>query len=170
MSFLNLYTRHQREKLEIIYRTHRRMMYGVAYKILKNPADAEDALHQAFVSIAEKISKISDPDCPKTRSYIVTIIENKSIDVLRKRKRHPEIPYRDVFDGLAVDYEGSNAMAYCMARLQPDYRNVLLLKYYHGHTTQEIAELMNIKPSYAAKLEQRAKAKLEKLCKEENLL
>ena len=169
MSFPKL-KKEQRRKFEVIYRTHRQMMYGVAFKILKNRTDAEDAVSQALVSIAENISKIFEIDCPKTRSYIVTIIESKSIDILRKRKRHPEFPYGDVFEGLTVDYEGSNTMAYCLAKLQPEYRNVLLLKYSHGYTTPEIAQMMNIKLSYAYKLEQRAKAKLEKLCKEEELL
>lgn len=160
----------QREKVEVIYRIYRQMMYGVAFKILKNEADAEDAVGQTLVSIAENISKISEVNCPKTRAYIVTIIENKAIDILRKRKRHPELPYQDVFEGLTIEYEGSNVLAYCMTKLQPDYRNVLLLKHYHGLTTAEVADTLGIKTSYAAKLEQRAKAKLEKLCKEEDLL
>ena len=170
MALFKLQTHRQREKLEALYRAYSRMLYGVAFKLLKNREDAEDAVHQTFVSISENISKISAIDCPKTRAYIVTIVENKSIDILRKRKLHPQVPYLDVFQGLTVDYTGDNTLAYCILKLKPEYRTVLLLKYHHGCTIAEIAQIMDIKLSYAYKLEQRAKARLEKLCKEEDLL
>ena len=43
-------------KFEKIYLTYRNLMYRAAYSILKNEADAEDAVHNAFVKIAENIS------------------------------------------------------------------------------------------------------------------
>ena len=45
--------------LEQIYLEYRGLMYHVAYKILHNEQDAEDAVHHAFVKIAENIKKIS---------------------------------------------------------------------------------------------------------------
>ena len=50
-------------------------MFHVAYEILHNEQNAEDATHQAFVRIAENIRKIDVPVCPKTRSYVVTIAQ-----------------------------------------------------------------------------------------------
>lgn len=60
--------------LEQIYLEYRGLMYHVAYEILHNEQDAEDAVHHAFVKIAENIKKITDPVCPKTHSYVVTIV------------------------------------------------------------------------------------------------
>ena len=57
--------------LEQIYLEYRGLMYHVAYEILHNEQDAEDAVHHAFVKIAENIKKITDPVCPKTHSYVV---------------------------------------------------------------------------------------------------
>lgn len=45
-------------------------MFHVAMKILKNEFDAEDAVHQAFLSLIENLKKISDVKCPKTRASI----------------------------------------------------------------------------------------------------
>ena len=53
-------TAEQRLMLETLYMTNRQLMYGVAFRILRNQEDAEDAVHQAFVKIAENITKISD--------------------------------------------------------------------------------------------------------------
>lgn len=42
-------------KFELLYTEYRDVMYHVAFKILQNEQDAEDAVHQAFLKIAEKI-------------------------------------------------------------------------------------------------------------------
>lgn len=73
--------------LEQIYLEYRGLMYHVAYEILHNEQDAEDAVHHAFVKIAENIKKITDPVCPKTHSYVVTIVEHQAIDQYKKGDR-----------------------------------------------------------------------------------
>ena len=160
----------ERVKLETVYRQYQQLMYAVALKILGNPQDAEDAVHNAFVKIAKNINKIVDPECPKTKSYIVTIVEHQSIDLYRKKKRRPQEPLNEATAGLTVVYNGENELARCMAKLPARYRQILLLKYHHGYTTREIAKMLDLSLSNASKLEQRAKAKLEKLCKEAELL
>ena len=52
-------------KFEKIYWEYQNLMYYVASQLLKNPLDIEDAVHNAFVSIAERISEIEDPVCLK---------------------------------------------------------------------------------------------------------
>lgn len=159
-----------KSKFEKLYKRYRDMMYRVAFDILGNPQDAEDAVHQAFIKILENIHKISDLKCPKTRSYIVTIVERKAIDQYRKKKRHPLVPYDDETVGLRVEYAGPNRLAGCMAQLPPVYRQVLLLKYSHGMTLQEIAQTLDTTPDNAGKILQRAKVKLFDLCREEELI
>lgn len=70
-------------KFERVYLEYKGLMYHVAYKILNNEQDAEDAVHNAFLKIAEYIERIGDPVCPKTQNYVVTIVENKAIDIYR---------------------------------------------------------------------------------------
>ena len=77
----------ERHKFEVLYRAYRRMMFYIANRILNNEQDAEDAVHSAFVSIAENIQKIDEPMCPKTRGYIVTIVEGRAIDLYRRKQR-----------------------------------------------------------------------------------
>ena len=72
-------TPEEKSKFERLYLEYRGLMYHVAYEILHNEQDAEDAVHQAFVKIAENIKKIDDPVCPKTHGYVVTIVENLSL-------------------------------------------------------------------------------------------
>ena len=56
-----------RSKFEQLYLEYRGLMFYVANKILQSEQDAEDAVHQAFLSVAENIEKIGEPDSPKTQ-------------------------------------------------------------------------------------------------------
>lgn len=46
-------------KFEQIYMKYKGLMFYVANDILHNEHDAEDAVHQAFIKIAENIKKIN---------------------------------------------------------------------------------------------------------------
>lgn len=60
-----------KSKFEQLYIMYKGLMFHVAMKILKNEFDAEDAVHQAFLSLIENLKKISDVKCPKTRAFCV---------------------------------------------------------------------------------------------------
>lgn len=160
----------EESKFKKIYILYKDILYAAAFAILRNEHDAEDAVHHAFVKIAENIKKISDPECPQTKGYVVTIVENTAINLYRRKKRHPSVPLNEETIGLTVEYTGANELARCMAKLPPRYRQVLLLKYHHGYSTREIANMLGLTAANTAKIEQRAKAKLEILCKEEEIL
>lgn len=159
----------ERSKFEILYRQYRDLLYRVAFSILKNPQDAEDALHHAFMKIAENIKKINDPMCLKTKSYAVTIVRNAAIDIYRDKKAHPKVDLLDGTTGLTVEYNGNNRLAACMMKLTERQRTVLLLKHYHGFDTREVAKMIGISYRNALQIEQRAKAKLRALCEEEGI-
>ncbi len=46
-----------RQKFEYLYRTYKGLMFYVANQILHNIEDAEDAVHEAFIAIAQNIKK-----------------------------------------------------------------------------------------------------------------
>lgn len=163
-------TPEEKSKFEQIYLEYKGLMFHIAYEILHNEQDAEDAVHEAFISISENIKKFYDPICPKTHSYIVTIVENKAIDQYRKGKKHQTVELLDEIQGTVASYDGDNTLAACILKLPARYREMILLRYYHGYSVKEIASMMDISLTAAIKLNQRAKSKLEKLCKEEDIL
>lgn len=162
--------RKEEGKFEALYQRHCQLMYHVAFCILHNHEDAEDAVQQAFMTIAKNFSKIYDINCPKTRSFIVTIVERKAIDIYREKKKRQEHSFEGFWVEPAVEQSSDDTLSEFMAQLPMDYRHVLQLRYYHEYPMRKVASLMNIKLSYAYKLEQRAKAKLEAMCKEVHLL
>ena len=165
-----LETEADRSKFERLYYKYRGMMFQVSRKHLRNDMDVEAAVYQAFVTLAENFSKIGDLECPEIKSYIVIIVRCRCYDIDRSQKRHPHISYKDFFVGNKVDYDGPIALASCYAKLNPRYRDALLLKFRIGLTTKEIAAVYKISEDSASKLVQRAKKKLEELCQKEDLL
>ena len=109
-------------------------------------------------------------DCPKTRSYIVTIAEHKAIDIYRKKNRHKQNEYLEEINGIEVTYDGDNLLTKSILNLPARYREVILLRYYHGYSVREIAALFDISHVAASKLDQRAKKKLKELCEKEGIL
>ena len=157
-------------KFEKLYHEYKGLMFYVANNILHNDQDAEDAVHQAFVKIAENIEKIEETMCPKTKGYVVTIVENRAIDLYRKKIRHTSVELKEEVIGLSVEYAGSNGLTKCILKLPANYREIILLKYYHGYTLREIAKMIGVSETNAIKLDQRAKKKLLEFCKEEGIL
>ena len=173
-------------KFEQLYLKYRDYMLHIAKKYLNNAQDAEDAVHNAFLSIAKNIEKIGDPASLKTKGYIsiiterkaidlyrethgyiVITIERKAIDIIRDHNKHEaeELVEDEICFVESIPCE--NRLQWCILQLPPRYREVILLKYSHGYRIQEIAEILNISFAAASKLNQRAKAKLKELYEKE---
>ncbi len=163
-------TPEDRSKFEFLYMEYRGLMFHVANKILHNEQDAEDTVHQAFLKVAENIEKIGDPKCPKTQGYIVTIAENKAIDLYRRRQKHQVVELSDDLPGVTAIYEGENTLAACILKLPARYREVILLRYYQGYSVKEVAAILGLSLSAASKLNQRAKNRLRELYEKEDRL
>ncbi len=156
-------------RLEQLYQMYRGYMLHIAYSMLHNKQDAEDAVHEAFLSIAKNIKKFSDPSCPKTRSCIVIIVERKALDIHRKRRRDAEDALTEAA-GISRFESGEDPLMDCMNRLPDRDREAILLRYSHGYHIKEISQILGISYAAAAKLVERAKKKLDQLCREEGLL
>ena len=150
----------ERSKFEQLYFQYRGLMYHVAMRILNNPHSAEDAVHLAFLSIIENLKKISEVKCPKTRSYIVIIVERKAIDMIRANSKILDIDFEDTIAGIPIPLPGDSRVADAMAVLPARYREILLLHYDNGFNTKEIAMMLSMKRGSAQKLLWRAKESL----------
>lgn len=151
-----------REKFEALYTRYRGLMFWQARRILDSDQDAEDAVHQAFLSILEHLEKISSVDCPQTRAYTVIITESKAIDILRARKRWAAEADIESLPAPEIPLEGGSALAAAMARLPARYREALLLRYDMGYTTRELGRLFALRQGSVQKLLWRAREALRR--------
>lgn len=156
-------------KFKAIYEMYKDLMFCVANDILHNEHDAEDALHQAFLSILKNLSKISEIDCRKTRSYIVNIVEWRAIDLLRNRTRVEFVEYNDDIMGRRIPMPGDHGLADAMASLPPQYRQVLLLRYDNGYSSHEIGKMLGKSQVAVRKIIERAKRELRILLEKDGV-
>ena len=153
-------------KFTAIYEAYHDLLFYIAFERMKHIQDAEDAVHHVFMKIAENIKTI-EPVSPKTKMYVVTMIDNRVTDVFRVRGRHPVDPYNDELKhGLVVEMEGEDLLTQCIMELPEQQRMVVWLKYKQGYNLREISKMLNISLPWAQKIDQRAKKKLEELYKE----
>ena len=81
-----------------LFAEYKQMMFKVAFGILHNEADAEDAVQNSFLWIINNLDKISQIPCYERGNYFATIIEHRSIDIYRKRVNHPTENLDELFD------------------------------------------------------------------------
>ena len=145
-----------RHRFLSLYRRYKKLMLYIAHDILHDPHDAEDAVHEAFLRLAEMIEKIHEIDCPETRSLIVMITKSKAIDLYRKKKRRAgTVPQ-------AEGVERGDGVARAIAALPRRERDVLLLKYDQGYGNSEIGKLLGLRPDHISQIAHRAKEHLRK--------
>lgn len=153
-------TPEERDFFEAVYTKYRYLMLHVANKILQNHHDAEDAVHEAFLSVIKNLDKFSDVESPKTRSLIVLIAERKAIDILRKKHKKNLAEINEDILGIEMPAPGDLGVADAIVRLSANHREVLLMRFDIGLTNREIAKLLDITESGVRKLLGRAKREL----------
>jgi len=158
------------EKLDRIYRLYRAPMLRLARRILGDERDAEDAVQDAFESVARSLNHLTEPEDTKTRGYIMVIAERKAIDLLRARRRQGTEELDEDAASIEFPDTGEGGLAWCMTKLPPRYREILLLRFVYGYSMRETAELMEIPFTTVGKLSQRAKERLYELCRSEGIL
>ncbi|MFA0815500.1 MAG: RNA polymerase sigma factor [Anaerofustis sp.] len=148
---MNIENRDDREKAKQLYRLYKGTMLFVANKVLHDTYLAEDAVSESFVKILKNLHKINDVDCNETKGFVVIIVRNTSIDMLKKLKR--ELPIEEieetadaaepVFDEVATKVAYEQIME-GIGKLQKSYSDILYLKAAFGYSNEEIAEVLGI--------------------------
>lgn len=146
-----------RTLFEQIYQLHVHTMIHVAQKILQDQMLAEDAVHDAFLRILNHLDKIPEADSKKTRSFVVLIVKNISLDYYRRQKRQAETSLEDYAEFLTDDQadperallrkESHQEILTGISRLNPSYVDVLSLKVAFEYSDLEIAHLLGLTPA-----------------------
>lgn len=159
------------EEFDALYKKYRNLMFRVAFDILGNVCDTEDALQDAFMRIAENMDKISAVDCPQTRNFAVIITRNVCFNMLRKKRVQVEIDEDAPSDG-SVEEEifsdmGVEILERALKRLPQNYRDILYLTAYEELSLHAAADILGITYENAKSRVQRARKKLSEILKEE---
>lgn len=147
-----MHSESDKEKLRLLYGKYKNRMYITACKVLNDPQRAEDAVHDAFISIAGNIHKIDDVDSVSTASYLIKAVRSRALNILRMGLPEKEIAIDDVqaqSDENLLDEicrkESYNQIVSAILSLDERYRDVLTLYYLNDLSLSEIAKLQGVK-------------------------
>lgn len=121
-------------------------VYAFALSMLKNTHDAEDVLHDCFVSIFSNATGYHSTGKPM--AWILTVTRNLCLKIIRQRERTAELPPEDWRGCLEMstqmNADDKVVLESCMERLKDDERQIVVLHAVAGFKHREIAELMGL--------------------------
>lgn len=156
-----------------LYNNYRKLMFGIAYDILKNEQDAEDAVQDAFFRLAENLDKITDEDSPQARNFAAVITRNICFNVLRKRHIEEDIDDAEVSSGVSTEDEflaaqGVETLERALMSLPEKYRDILYLTVCEELKLRDAAELLGITYENAKSRVKRARKKISEFLQKES--
>lgn len=156
-----------------MYQMYARKLTSIAYSVTKDWFIAEDVVQEAFVKAYKKVGTIEDVG--KIGAWLSSITVRTAIDFLRMEKRRKcvcvDFTLTD-HSQLSICTEGrtetevevrifKEEIAESMHVLSNEYQQVLLLKMEYGLKENEIASLLQLKPSTVKTRLYRARKKLK---------
>jgi RNA polymerase sigma-70 factor, ECF subfamily len=137
------------DRLELAVREHARLVYRIAYSVLRNHHDAEDATQETFLRLVRYANKMHE--IREMRSWVAQIAWRVSIG----KKKTPDVALDDAnavltqlrslatgAEEIVLQKEMSGALERLMATLPPKLREPLLLSTVKELSTADIAEVL----------------------------
>lgn len=152
-------------------------VYNLAYRMLQNAPEAEDAAQEIFLRAYTKLATFDRER--KFVSWLLSIASNYCIDLLRRR-RMTQVDLDEVAfavpsnekgpESLAIDKEQSAAVLRAIKQLPDTYRLVTLLRYYQDLSYEEIQAATSLSEATVKTRLHRARRMLEDLLSKEGAL
>ncbi|MBA3384786.1 MAG: sigma-70 family RNA polymerase sigma factor [Actinobacteria bacterium] len=132
--------------LAALYDRYGRVAYGLALRVLRDAALAEDAVQEAFLAVWRSAHRYI-PERSKASTWILTFVHRRAVDLVRReeRRRADQLTDVDSVVGGMVDEEAwlrlERERVQGALRQLPDHqREAIELAYYGGFTQSELAE------------------------------
>ncbi|HRN66883.1 MAG TPA: sigma-70 family RNA polymerase sigma factor [Promineifilum sp.] len=152
---------------------HQELVFNVAYRIMGDPAVAEDVAQETFITAYQSLKSFRGGSF---KSWLIRVATNRCYDELRRRKRRPQTSLDEIMDEnesfafLRSPNEGPEAhrqrvelalvIEHCLKGLPDDQRIVTVLGDVEGYDYQEIANITRVSLGTVKSRLSRARAKL----------
>ncbi|MFZ9969714.1 MAG: RNA polymerase sigma-70 factor [Bacteroidia bacterium] len=135
---------------EKLFRQYRPGLLAFARNILNDHEEAEEVIHDIFLSIWEKRSDMFTD--PGLKSYLFRAVKNRCLNVLRKAKldfeelpdQVPELDTSAIASELLEAKETEKLLAHLIEQLPKKCKQAFLLSRVDGLSHKEVAEIMDI--------------------------
>lgn len=158
------------DEFEIIYSKYYSEIYVYALSLCKNHDLAQDLVSETFYKALLSVKESND----YLKYWLFRVCKNLCLDYLKKNKRLQQIDNHT--DKLIVEEktldkiilnEERKKVYYEVLKLQPSYKEIIILYYYCGFSLKEIATLINCSEGAARTLLFRGRKALKRGLKED---
>jgi RNA polymerase sigma-70 factor, ECF subfamily len=141
---------HESDALAEAYRRHAGAVFGLARRVLRETAVAEEVVQDVFLRLWNHAERY-DPSRGCLRSFLLTQTHGRSVDVLRSdiaRHRRGENEARarastgDDFDQEMSDPLTAECLRTALGQLPDEERRPIELAYFGGHTYRSVAKML----------------------------
>jgi RNA polymerase sigma-70 factor, ECF subfamily len=125
-------------------------VYGLARRILRDPAQAEEVAQEALVEVWRTAARF-DPAKGSATTWALTIAHRRAVDRVRseqastereRRLATEERPYDEVVEEATARLERQQVQR-CLEGLTELQREAITMAYYRGYSYREVAELLD---------------------------
>lgn len=163
--------------MQKLYAEHETLMYRVAYRIVKNQADADDVVSSALEKLIGKVDVLRAVEWQQCRTYVLSTVRNEALMLLRRRKTEQKslanLFYEngaqlaeEAVDTTAVYRVALNEVVDEIRRLPSTEQDVLRMRFFDHMADSEIAQVCGVKPSTVRSRITRARQRLYKALRE----
>jgi len=156
------------EAYRALVERHMDRMFGVAMRVLKNEADAEDVVQDAFVKAWTHRHRW-EAGRAKFSTWLYRVVVNRCIDLRRSPREEwiddvPE-PEDDAEDALSGIHRRQvyGRLEDALGRLPTQQRVAVVLSYYEDLSNAEVAEVMNTSVTAVESLLKRGRKRLREI-------
>ena len=151
-------------------RAYERVALAVAFGVLGDSSAAGDVVQDAFVRAWERLADLREPE--RFGTWLCGIVRNLSVDALRRRRPTESIDAAQGADAEKWTHnpveevgrrERRDKVAAAIASLDEVSRPVVVLRYYEGLASKQIADLLEITPAAVDMRLSRARKQLKVL-------
>ncbi len=119
---------------------YRNELYIVAWAILENKEDIEDAVSNAILKAYENLNQLRNVH--KFKPWITTITKNEALKI---RKKRLTLPGDDAVENMMKPVqEQYDELWDILQKMREEYRLVLVLFYYNDLSLKDIAQVLNM--------------------------
>src|SRR2546428_151120 len=146
---LALIARADERSLWDLYRRFGRLAYGLAFRILRDDALAQDAVQEAFLGIWRTAGRFT-AERAKPSTWLLTLVHRRAVDLVRREERRRTEPLQPDTQpvGTEAAHEAEVAtqretIRQALRQLPAEQREAIELAYYGGYTQSELAERLD---------------------------
>jgi RNA polymerase sigma-70 factor (ECF subfamily) len=155
-----------REAYAELVRKYASRIYAVCFAILHNPDDSQDIAQDAMLKGMQKIASLRDGS--QFPMWLTRIAQNLCRDHWRTQTRRREILQEQHVESLIRAGESSTDLSDALQRLPEKYRIPLLLYYFDGQSSENVAKALNISRAGTSTRLARARQELRRLMEKDH--